>query len=64
MNLRVEFGIITIAIEMADSRRTARIGQVAREKPIFWLKSQYFEHLNLCNLNLFSLPQNVVFRGI
>ena len=23
-----------------------------------------FEHLNFGNLNLFSLPQNVVFRGI
>ena len=34
------------------------------EKPIFWLKRQCFEHFNLCNLNLFRLPQNVVFRGI
>jgi len=53
------FGIITIATEVAEDG-----GQVAREKPIFWLNSQYFEHFNLGNLNLFSLPQNAVFRGI
>jgi hypothetical protein len=34
------------------------------KNPIFWHKSQCFEHFNLYNLNLFRLPQNFVFRGI
>ena len=38
------FGIIHTAIEMAEDG-----GQVAREKPIFWLNSQCFEHCNLGN---------------
>jgi len=33
----MEFGIITIAIEMAEDG-----GQVAHEKPIFWQNSQGF----------------------
>jgi hypothetical protein len=44
------FGIITIAIEMAEDG-----GQAAREKPIFWLNSQCFEHLYFGNLNLLRI---------
>jgi len=54
-----EFGIIIIATDVAEDG-----GQVAREKPIFWQNSQDFEHLNFCNSDLFSLPLNVVVRGI
>jgi len=45
-----KFGIITIATEVAEDG-----GQVAREKPIFWLNSQCFEHYDLGNLNLFRI---------
>jgi hypothetical protein len=62
LNIPAMFGIITIATEVAEDG-----GQVAREKPIFWLVSQCFKHLNLYNLNLFRISifriSYLCFRG-
>jgi len=50
LNIPAMFGIIIIAIEMAVDG-----GQVAREKPIFWLISQCFEHFIFVHSNLFRI---------
>ena len=57
--LAVHASIVTYHLGLSLSK----IG-VGLAKTYFWLNSQGFENLYFGNLDLFSLPQNVVFRGI